>query len=146
MILDGCRVPGSHLLGAEGGGFKLAMSTLDAGRIGIAAQALGIVRFRSNLHLPAALVYSVSGLRRHAARGAQGQAAFEVAVSYAQQRQAFGSPIASLQAIQLKLSEMGTRLHSAREPPRYIGMHRWQLGCILLETPAVSLLSWRPAC
>ena len=54
--------------------------------------------------LPAALVFSVSGLRRQAARGAQGQAAFEVAVSYAQQRQAFGSPIASLQAIQLKLS------------------------------------------
>ena len=61
-------------------------------------------------------------------------------MSYAQQRQAFGSPIASLQAIQLKLSEMGTRLHSAREPPRYIGMHRWRLGCILLKTPAVSII------
>ena len=61
LILDGCRVPGSQLLGAEGGGFKLAMSTLDAGRIGIAAQALGIVR--SNSHLLAALAFS---LRRHA--------------------------------------------------------------------------------
>ena len=80
-------------------------------------------------------------------RGAQGQAAFEVAVSYAQQRQAFGSPIASLQAIQLKLSEMGTRLHSAREPPRYV--HRWHLGCILLKVPAVSvragLATWHAA-
>ena len=85
LRLEECRIPADHLLGEEGGGFKLAMSTLDAGRIGIAAQALGIA-----------------------------QAAFECAVSYAQQRKAFGQPVGKLQAIQLKLSDMGTRLHAAR--------------------------------
>ncbi len=85
LRLVNCRIPADQLLGAEGIGFKVAMSALDAGRIGIAAQALGIA-----------------------------QAAFECAVVYAQQRQAFGQPVSQLQAIQLKLSEMGTRLHAAR--------------------------------
>ena len=85
LRLVDCRIPAKQLLGAEGVGFKLAMSTLDAGRLGIAAQALGI-----------------------------GQAAFECAIRYAQQREAFGQPISKLQAVQLKLSEMGTRLHAAR--------------------------------
>lgn len=85
LRLVDCRIPADQLLGAEGIGFKLAMSTLDAGRIGIAAQALGIA-----------------------------QAAFECAIAYSQQREAFGQPVSELQAIQLKLSEMGTRLHAAR--------------------------------
>jgi butyryl-CoA dehydrogenase len=85
LILEGCRVPKDHLLGQPGQGFKIAMGTLDAGRIGIAAQALGIA-----------------------------QAAFECAIGYAQERQAFGKPIAGLQAIQFKLSKMGTRIHAAR--------------------------------
>jgi len=66
-------------------GFKIAMITLDVGRIGVAAQALGI-----------------------------GQAAFECAVAYAQQRHAFGKPISNFQMIQNKLSEMETRLQYAR--------------------------------
>ena len=75
LILEECRVPKDHLLGKAGEGFKIAMSTLDAGRIGIAAQALGIA-----------------------------QASFECAIAYAQEREAFGQPIAKLQAIQFKVS------------------------------------------
>jgi butyryl-CoA dehydrogenase len=66
-------------------GFKIAMGTLDGGRIGIAAQALGIA-----------------------------QAAFEAAVDYAKERQAFGEPIAKLQAIQFKLADMALRIEGAR--------------------------------
>ncbi len=80
-----CRVPDRYRLGAVGEGFKVAMSTLDGGRIGIAAQALGIAR-----------------------------AAFEKALAYSQERKAFGRPIAKLQAIQFKLAEMATRLDAAR--------------------------------
>ncbi|PAA70187.1 hypothetical protein BOX15_Mlig005996g1, partial [Macrostomum lignano] len=84
--LDEVALPASDcMLGEPGQGFKIAMATLDAGRIGIAAQALGI-----------------------------GQAALECATSYARQRQAFGAPIARLQAVQFKLADMHTRLHSAR--------------------------------
>jgi butyryl-CoA dehydrogenase len=85
LIFEDCRIPQENLLGQEGEGFKIAMSTLDGGRIGIAAQALGIA-----------------------------QAALEEAVSYAKQRQAFGAPIANLQAIQFKLADMAWRLDSAR--------------------------------
>lgn len=85
LVLKDCYIPAAQLLGEEGAGFKLAMSTLDAGRIGIAAQALGIA-----------------------------QASFECAIGYAHEREAFGQPLCKLQAIQLKLSEMGTRVHAAR--------------------------------
>ena len=71
----------ANLLGEPGMGFKIAMMTLDAGRIGIAAQALGIA-----------------------------QAALECAVKYAKERKAFGSPISKLYAIQLKLSQMASAL------------------------------------
>jgi butyryl-CoA dehydrogenase len=73
------------LLGAEGEGFKIAMKALDGGRIGIAAQAVGIAR-----------------------------AAFEDAVRYAQERKTFGQPIAEHQAIQFKLADMSTELEAAR--------------------------------
>ena len=85
LIFEDCKVPKANVLGDLGAGFKIAMGTLDGGRIGIAAQALGIA-----------------------------QAAFDVARSYAQERQAFGAPIAKLQAIQFKLADMATRLESAR--------------------------------
>jgi len=85
LIFEDCRIPLESLLGQEGEGFKIAMSTLDGGRIGIAAQAVGIA-----------------------------QAALEEAVSYAKQRQAFGAPIANLQAIQFKIADMAWRLDSAR--------------------------------
>lgn len=85
FIFEDCRIPAENLLGEEGTGFKIAMSTLDGGRIGIAAQALGIA-----------------------------QAAFEEAVKYAAERQAFGQPIAKLQAIQMKIADMALRIESAR--------------------------------
>jgi len=85
LIFEGCRIPKENLLGDPGMGFKIAMSTLDGGRIGIAAQALGIA-----------------------------QAAFDAAVDYAKERKAFGHPIAELQAIQFKLADMALRIDGAR--------------------------------
>jgi butyryl-CoA dehydrogenase len=85
MFFEECRVPAKNLLGQEGDGFKIAMSTLDGGRIGIAAQAVGIAR-----------------------------AAFEEARSYALERKTFGQAIAQHQAIQFMLADMATELDAAR--------------------------------
>lgn len=85
LIFEDCRVPSANLLGNLGDGFKLAMSTLDGGRIGIAAQALGIAR-----------------------------ASLELAADYAQTRKTFDAPISKHQAIQFLLADMAMRLESAR--------------------------------
>jgi butyryl-CoA dehydrogenase len=85
IFLEDVRIPVSNRLGEPNKGFKVAMITLDAGRIGIAAQALGI-----------------------------GRAALEEAIEFAKERQAFGGPISRLQAIQFKLADMATRLDAAR--------------------------------
>jgi len=85
IFLDDVRLSQGHVLGEVGGGFKVAMSTLDGGRIGIAAQAVGIAR-----------------------------AALEDALAYAQQRRTFGKPIAQHQAIQFKLADMATEVDAAR--------------------------------
>jgi alkylation response protein AidB-like acyl-CoA dehydrogenase len=85
LTLENLRVPAANRLGAEGEGFKIALSALDAGRIGVAAQALGVMR-----------------------------AAFEEAVKYAQQREAFGGPLSKIQAIQFKLAEMERRIQCSR--------------------------------
>ena len=85
LAFDGCRVPAADRIGAEGDGFHIAMSILDSSRITVAAQALGI-----------------------------GQAAFEAAVQYSQQRETFGKPLAEQQAIQFMLADMATRLDAAR--------------------------------
>lgn len=85
IFLDECRIPLDNILGDEGMGFKIAMTTLDAGRIGIAAQAIGIAR-----------------------------AAFEEAKAYAQERHAFGQPIAMFQAIQFTLADMATQIEAAQ--------------------------------
>jgi alkylation response protein AidB-like acyl-CoA dehydrogenase len=85
LAFDGARVPASQRLGPEGEGFKIALKSLDAGRIGVASQALGVMT-----------------------------AAFHEAARYAQQRQAWGAPIAKLQAIQFKLAEMERRVQAAR--------------------------------
>ncbi|XP_044261361.1 short-chain specific acyl-CoA dehydrogenase, mitochondrial [Tribolium madens] len=85
LIFEDCQVPKSNLLGEPGQGFKIAMMTLDAGRIGIASQALGIA-----------------------------QASLEVAAEYASKRMAFGKPLLKLQTIQNKLAEMALRLEAAR--------------------------------
>ncbi len=85
MFFEDCRVPAANRLGKEGDGFKVAMSTLDGGRIGIASQALGIAR-----------------------------AALEEAVAYAKDRKSFGVPIAEHQAIQFMLADMATEIDAAR--------------------------------
>lgn len=85
LIFNNVKVPKENLLGKEGEGFKIAMSTLDGGRIGIAAQALGIA-----------------------------QGAFEHALSYSKERVQFGKPIAAQQSIAFKLADMATKLRCAR--------------------------------
>ncbi|MBT7310908.1 acyl-CoA dehydrogenase, partial [bacterium] len=85
LAFDNVRIPADQQLGPDGKGFKVAMSTLDGGRIGIASQALGIAK-----------------------------AALEASVEYAKQREQFGRPIAKFQAIQWKISEMSTRYEAAR--------------------------------
>lgn len=85
LHFEDCRIPAAQLLGKEGEGFKIAMSILDRGRIGIAAQAVGIV-----------------------------QAALEDSVRYAKERETFGRPIAEHQAIAWKIADMATDLDAAR--------------------------------
>lgn len=85
LLFNDVKVPKQNRIGEDGFGFKFAMQTLDGGRIGIAAQALGIA----------------SG-------------AFELALNYAQERKAFGKPIAELQAISFKLADMATDIEAAR--------------------------------
>ncbi len=85
IVLEDCEVPAENMLFEEGRGFTVAMATLDGGRIGIATQALGIAR-----------------------------AALEAAVAYAGEREQFGRPIASLQAIQWKLADMAMKIDAAR--------------------------------
>lgn len=85
LFFEDCRVPAGNLLGEENRGFKIAMLTLDAGRIGIAAQAVGIA-----------------------------QAALDESLKYAQERVAFGKPLAAFQAIQFQLAEMKTKVEAAR--------------------------------
>jgi len=85
IYLDDVRLPAGALLGEVGGGLKVAMSTLDGGRIGIAAQALGIAR-----------------------------AALDDSLAYAQQRRSFGKPIVQHQAIAFKLADMATEIDAAR--------------------------------
>ena len=85
LVFDNVEVPVSNRLGSEGEGYKIALSTLDGGRIGIGAQATGIA-----------------------------QGAFEAALKYAQERQAFGHPIADFQAIQFMLADMAVEIDAAR--------------------------------
>ncbi|SDY40017.1 butyryl-CoA dehydrogenase [Thermoactinomyces sp. DSM 45892] len=85
IIFEDCRIPISQRLGAEGEGFKVAMKTLDGGRNGIAAQAVGIA-----------------------------QGAYEEALAYAKERKQFGKPLIALQAIQFKLADMATKIEAAR--------------------------------
>ena len=85
IVLDECRIPKDRLLGQRGKGFHVALATLDGGRIGIAAQALGIAR-----------------------------AAMEDATAYAKERRQFGRPIAAFQATQWKIADMATRIQAGR--------------------------------
>ena len=85
IVFENYRCPVENRLGEEGEGFKIAMGVLDAGRIGIAAQALGIA-----------------------------EAAYEASVEYARQREAFGSKIGEFQGIQFKIADMKTRIEASR--------------------------------
>jgi alkylation response protein AidB-like acyl-CoA dehydrogenase len=85
VVLDGVEVPDENVLGGLGNGFKVTMDTLDAGRIGIAAQAVGIAR-----------------------------AALEDATAYARERRQFGKAIAEFQGVQFLLADMATRIQAAR--------------------------------
>ncbi|MDP9264676.1 MAG: acyl-CoA dehydrogenase [Chloroflexota bacterium] len=85
LVFDEVRVPGDQLLGDVGDGFRIALETLDGGRIGIAAQAVGIAR-----------------------------ACLEDSLAYANEREAFGKPIAEFQAIQWKIADMATEIDAAR--------------------------------
>ena len=85
LLFQDCRVPGANLLGEAGGGFKIALATLDGGRISIAAQAVGIAR-----------------------------ACLEDSLAYAKEREAFGKKIVEFQAIQWKLADMATEIDAAR--------------------------------
>jgi len=85
LVFEDCRVPVANRLGEEGQGFKIAMTDLDAGRISVAAQALGIA-----------------------------EAAYEAALEYAKAREQFGQPIAKFQGIQWMLADMATRIEASR--------------------------------
>ncbi len=85
LVFTDCEVPATNRIGNEGEGYKVALSTLDGGRIGIAAQAIGIA-----------------------------QGAFEASLNYSRQREAFGHPIFDFQAIQFMLADMSTEIEAAR--------------------------------
>jgi len=85
LIFDNCYIPADNLLGGEGNGFKIAIESIDASRVSVAAQAVGIAR-----------------------------AAFEASLSYAKERRQFGRPIAEFQAIQWMLADMATYIDAAR--------------------------------
>jgi butyryl-CoA dehydrogenase len=85
LVFTDCEVPAANRIGNEGEGYKVALSTLDGGRIGIAAQATGIA-----------------------------QGAFDAALAWSQQRMAFGHPISQFQAIQFMLADMSTEIDAAR--------------------------------
>ncbi|MCP4993180.1 MAG: acyl-CoA dehydrogenase [Gammaproteobacteria bacterium] len=84
IFFDDCRIPADHLLGEEGQGYKIALSNLESGRIGIAAQSVGMAR-----------------------------AAYEAAVEYARERESFGKPIIQHQAVAFRLADMATQLEAA---------------------------------
>ncbi|MFM0069758.1 acyl-CoA dehydrogenase family protein [Paraburkholderia sediminicola] len=86
IIFEDCRVPATNLIGAEGEGYRIALSGLEGGRIGIAAQSVGMAR-----------------------------AAFEAALGYAKERESFGQPLFLHQAVQFRLADMATQLEAARQ-------------------------------
>jgi alkylation response protein AidB-like acyl-CoA dehydrogenase len=86
LVFNDCRVPAEDLLGEEGDGFKIAMTALDGGRIGISAQSVGVA-----------------------------QASLEAAVSYAKEREQFGQAISKFQGLRWMLADMATEIEAARQ-------------------------------
>jgi butyryl-CoA dehydrogenase len=95
IVFDNCRVPAENRLGEEGQGLRIALESLDGGRVGIAAQSLGLA-----------------------------QGALESAVRYAKQRRTFGKPIAEYQAIQWMIADMQTEIEAARALTHYAAFMR----------------------
>jgi len=90
VVFENCRVPAANLIGEEGQGYRIALSGLEGGRIGIASQSVGMAR-----------------------------AAFEAALAYAKERVAFGQPIFEHQAVNFRLADMATRIEAARQLIRH---------------------------
>jgi alkylation response protein AidB-like acyl-CoA dehydrogenase len=86
IVFDNCRVPAENVIGEEGQGYKIALSGLEGGRIGIASQSVGMAR-----------------------------AAFEAALAYSKERESFGAPIFEHQAVQFRLAEMAMQIEAARQ-------------------------------
>jgi hypothetical protein len=86
IVFENCRVPAANRIGEPGDGYRIALSSLEGGRIGIAAQSIGMAR-----------------------------AAFEAALAYAKQRESFGQPIFNHQAINFRLADMATQIEAARQ-------------------------------
>ena len=86
IVFENCRVPATNLLGSEGDGYRIALANLEAGRIGIAAQAVGMAR-----------------------------SAFAAALAYARERTSFGKPIFEHQAVNFRLADMATQIEAARQ-------------------------------
>ncbi|MCX7898074.1 MAG: acyl-CoA dehydrogenase family protein [Rhodocyclaceae bacterium] len=86
IVFENCRIPADHLIGKAGEGYKIALANLEAGRLGIAAQSVGMAR-----------------------------AAFEAALAYAKERKTFGKPIIEHQAVAFRLADMATRIEAARQ-------------------------------
>ncbi|QOL50736.1 acyl-CoA dehydrogenase family protein [Massilia litorea] len=86
IVFENCRIPAANLIGEEGMGYKIALSGLEGGRIGIASQSVGMAR-----------------------------AAFEAALAYAKERESFGKPIFEHQSVQFRLSEMAMQIEAARQ-------------------------------
>jgi butyryl-CoA dehydrogenase len=112
LIFEDMKVPKENLLGKEGEGFKIALSTLDGGRIGIASQAVGIA-----------------------------QAALDESVEYSKQRQQFGKPLAKFQAIQWMISEMATKVEASRLLVRNAAYQKDQGNRISMEAAMAKLFA-----
>lgn len=112
ILLENVRLPKTGLLGEENRGFPIAMDTLDGGRIGIAAQAIGI-----------------------------GRACLEASILYAKDREQFGRPIGNFQAIQWKLADMATQLDAARLLVHRAAMTRDSGGSVTLQAAQAKLFA-----
>jgi butyryl-CoA dehydrogenase len=118
ILFKDCIVPKENLLGKEGEGFKIAMQTLDGGRIGIASQAVGLA-----------------------------QGALEAAITYAKQRVQFGKPISANQGIQWMLADMATRTEAARQLTRHAALakdtkDRYSLEAAMAKVFAAEAAMW----
>ncbi len=110
LVFENCRIPAANMLGEEGSGFKIAMKTLDGGRIGIASQALGIA-----------------------------QGALDEAVAYAKERKQFNTPIANFQGVQFQLADMATQVEASRLMV-YMAAYRASAGLSYSQNSAMAKL------